>query len=104
MIKPGEPFVYEAQYEGGRVGLLVQIINENGGIGIIPETHLGLILRSHQIHVRPIVNPVPTRTISLIIRQDYVHERVLNAVVDAVRSIIPDHLLESVIRSGELKI
>lgn len=104
MLNPGEPFRYETQYEGGRVGLLVQIINENGGIGIIPETHVGLILRSQQVNIRPIVDPVPSRTISLVIRQDYVHERVLNAVVDAVRNIIPDRLLESVIQSGELKI
>ena len=104
MLKTDEPFRYETQYEGGRVGLLVQIINENGGIGIIPETHVGLILRSHQVNVRPIVDPVPSRTVSLVIRRDFIHERLLNVVVEAVRRIIPQHLLENVILSGELKI
>ena len=104
MLREGEPFRYETQYEGGRVGMLIQIINENGGIGIIPETHVGLILRSQQVNVRPIIDPVPSRTISRVIRRDFVHERMLNVVVDAVRGIIPHHLLERVILSGELKL
>ena len=104
MLREDEPFRYDTQYEGGRVGMLIQIINENGGIGIIPETHVGLILRSQQVNVRPIIDPVPSRTISLVIRRDFVHERMLNVVVDAVRGIIPHHLLERVILSGELKL
>ena len=104
MLREGERFRYDTQYEGGRVGLLIQIINENGGIGIIPETHVGLILRSQQVNVRPIIDPVPTRTISLVIRRDFIHERMLNVVVDAVRTIIPAHLLEPVIQSGELRL
>ena len=103
-MRPGESFRYETQYEGGRVGMLIQIVNENGGFGIIPETHVGMILPEEQVNVRPIVDPVPSRTISLVIRRDFIHERMLNAVVDAVRSIIPRRLLERVILSGELKI
>ena len=103
-MHPGESFHYDTQYEGGRVGMLIQIINENGGMAIIPETHVGLILRSQQANVRPIVDPVPSRTVSLVIRRDFVHERMLNIVVDAVRTVIPPHLLEPVIQSGELKL
>ena len=103
-LRSGESFRYDSHYEGGRVGLLVQLINENGGMAIIPETHIGLILRSQQIHVRPIVDPVPTRTISLAIRRDFIHERMLNVVVDAVKMVIPSRLLEPVIQSGELRL
>lgn len=103
-LLPGDSFRYDTHYEGGRVGLLVQLINENGGMAIIPETHIALILLSQQVNVRPIVNPVPRRTISLVIRRDFIHERMLNVVVEAVRNIIPHHLLEHVILSGELKI
>ena len=52
----------------------------------------------------PEVDPVPSRTVSLVIRRDFVHERMLNVVVDAVRTVIPPHLLEPVIQSGELKL
>ena len=49
-----------------------------------------------------IVDPVPTRTISLVVRSDFIHEARLNAVVEAVRHIIPGHLLDSVVRNGKL--
>ncbi len=98
----GGDFTYERYFEGGRVGILIQIVNDNGGITILPETHAGLILYSQQECLRPIVDPVPTRTISLVVRSDFIHEARLNAVVEAVRHIIPGHLLDSVARNGKL--
>lgn len=100
-LKEGR-FTYERFFEGGRVGILIQVVNENGGLTIIPETHTGFILYSRHHCLRPIVDPVPTRTISLVIRRDYIHQAKLNAIVDAVRHIIPGEMLENVIRKGPL--
>jgi LysR family hydrogen peroxide-inducible transcriptional activator len=98
----GERISYERFFEGGRVGILIQVVNDNGGLTVIPETHVDLIMYSQQKSLRPIVDPVPTRTISLVIRRDYIHEARLNAVVEAVRRIIPGTLLENVVRKGRL--
>ena len=95
-------FTYDRFFEGGRVGILIQIVNDNGGITIIPETHSNFILYSQQSCLRPIVDPVPGRTIYLAVRSDYIHEAKLNAVADAVRHIIPGVLLENLIRKGPL--
>lgn len=95
-------FSYERFFEGGRVGILIQVVNDNGGITIIPETHANFILFSQQHCLRPIIDPVPDRTISLVIRNDYIHEAKLNAVVEAVKRIIPGALLDNVIRKGWL--
>ncbi len=84
--------------------MLIQIVNGNGGMTIIPETHRNLIMFSQQKGLRPIVNPERSRTISLVVRSDYIHERLLNTVVDAVKSIIPSSLWDSVIRQGYLKL
>ena len=100
-LKAGS-FTYERFFEGGRVGILIQVVKDNGGLTIIPETHTGFILYSQQHCIRPIYDPVPSRTISLVIRSDYIHEAKLNAVVDAVRRIIPGTMLDSVIRKGRL--
>jgi LysR family hydrogen peroxide-inducible transcriptional activator len=97
-------FTYEKFFEGGRVGTLIQVVNDNGGITIIPETHKNLILFSQQNCLRPIVDPVPGRTVSLVIRNDYIHEAKLNAVVSAVRSIIPGDMLENGIRRGPVRL
>lgn len=98
-LKDGR-FTYEHFYEGGRVGTLIQVVNDNGGITIIPETHAGLILYSQQSCLRPIVDPVPCRTVSLLIRKDYIHEAKINAVVDTVRQIIPGRMLKSTVRAA----
>lgn len=96
------PITYERFFEGGRVGILIQVVNDNGGLTIIPETHTGFILYSQQHRIRPIIDPVPSRTISLVLRSDYIHEAKLNAVVDAVKQIIPGTMLDNVLRKGRL--
>ena len=93
---------YDRFFEGGRIGILIQVVNDNGGLTIIPETHTGFILYSMQHCLRPIVDPEPGRTISLVIRSDYIHEAKLNAVVDAVKQIIPGEMLDNVLRKGPL--
>lgn len=100
-FKNGEN-TYERFFEGGRVGILIQVVNDNGGLTIIPETHSDLIMYSQQKCLRPIVDPVPGRTISLVVRSDYIHEAKLNAVVDGIKRIIPGALLDNVIRKGPL--
>ena len=102
-LQPGE-ITHERFFEGGRVGILIQVVNDNGGITIIPETHSDLILYSQQACLRPIVDPVPGRTISLVIRSDYIHEAKINAVVDAIKRIIPGKMLESLLWKGPLRL
>ena len=103
-VSPDERISYEKYFEGGRVGTLIQIVNENGGMTIIPETHINLILFSHQKGVRPIVAPEPKRTIVLAVRRDFIHEALLNVVIRAVKSIIPGVLLEGNIRQGDVRL
>ena len=101
-MEKGGTVTYERFFEGGRVGMLIQMVNENGGITIIPETHKDLILFSQQTGLRPIVQPGHTRTISLLIRNDYIHEALLNAVVAAIKNCIPHTLWDNVIRHQHL--
>jgi len=100
----GEEPLYERLFEGGRVGTLLQIVNENGGMTILPETHIRLVMYSWQKNIRPIVNPERRRTISLAIRKDYIHEAALNAVIRAVKSIIPAGMIESNIKGDYVRL
>ena len=99
-----ERITYERFFEGGRVGILIQVVNDNGGLTIIPETHTGFILYSQQSCIRPIIDPEPGRTISLVVRSDYIHEAKLNAVVEAIRQIIPGQMIDNVSRKGWLRL
>ena len=102
MLHEGERFVYDKMYEGGRAGTLIYIVNEIGGMTILPELHTNLILYSMQSNIRPIVNPEVSRTISLVIRKDFVHERMLNIIIDAVKDIVPVENQEDIIKRGPL--
>lgn len=55
-----------------------------------------------QSNIRPIVNPEVSRTISLVIRKDFVHERMLNIIIDAVKDIVPVENQEDIIKRGPL--
>ena len=45
---------------------------------------------------------MPRRLLHAGVRSDYIHEAKLNAVVDAVKQIVPGTLLDNVIRKGRL--
>lgn len=102
MLGEGESFDYDKMYEGGRAGTLIYIVNELGGLTIIPELHKNLILFSLQQNLRPIVNPVVSRNVSLYIRKDYIHEQLLNIIVESIRNTIPMENIDDVIRRGRL--
>lgn len=104
MLAKGERFSYDKMYEGGRAGTLIFIVNEMGGMTILPELHRNLILYSMQEHLRPIVNPEVSRTISLVIRKDYVHERMLDIFIEAVKNTIPLENQEDIIKGAPLKL
>ena len=103
-VRSQEEIKYDKLYEGGRVSILIQITDENGGITVVPESHLHLLPETAKDRIRPIVNPVPERTIGLAFRKDYVHERMMNIVVKAIKTIVPSEFLDGVIRADYLRL
>lgn len=95
---------YEEMYEGGRVGILIQIANENGGMAILPETHLKLLGDNALNRLRPVVAPEISRVICLAMRKDYIHEKMMNIFVKAVKSCISPELYEPAIKTDYLKL
>lgn len=81
-------------YEAGNVATLLHIVTENTGFTAIPELHIPMLRPDHVAHVRPLVDPVPERVVSLYVRKDYVHEGLLNIVADGIKRIIPEHMLD----------
>lgn len=97
-------YTYEEMYEGGRVGILIQVANENGGVTIVPETHIRFLTEDIRSHLCPIVNPVPQRIISLVMRKDYIHEKMMNIVVNAVKSCVPAEQYEPLLKAEYIKL
>lgn len=91
----GKDKAHSMVYESGSIDTLIKVVDENGGHTVIPELHLRYLTDVQKANVREIASPEPVREISLVIRNDYVKERMLNMVSDAVREIIPEDMLDS---------
>lgn len=95
---------YKAIFEAGNIDTLVKIVDENGGYTVIPELHTGLLCDKQRENIRPLVSPEPVREISLVIRNDFVRERMLNEVAAAVKKIIPEHMIDTRLKKFAIKL
>ena len=93
-----------AVYEAGSIETLLKIVDENGGYSIIPELHIPLLCEEQKKNVRPLQNPEPARIIAFIIRQDFVRERMLNILLDAVKSIVPHSMIHPRLHKFSIKL
>ena len=95
---------YNGFYEAGSITTLVNIVDANGGYTIIPELHHSLLHQEQHANVREFVQPAPVREISLIIRNDYVRQRLVNSLVDAVKQIIPEPMIDARLKKFAVKL
>lgn len=87
-----------AIYEAGSVETLIKIVDQNGGYAIIPELHVPLLRECQQANVRTFTPPEPTREIAFVVHRNFVRERLLNILADAIKSIIPETMLNQRIK------
>ncbi|MEG1572750.1 MAG: LysR substrate-binding domain-containing protein, partial [Bacteroidales bacterium] len=81
-------------YEAGSIDTLIKIVDTNGGYTIIPELHLAFLNAQQQKNIRPLIAPAVVREISLVFREDFVRERILNMCADIVKQIIPSKMID----------
>ncbi|MGL5959966.1 MAG: LysR substrate-binding domain-containing protein [Bacteroidales bacterium] len=80
-------------YQGGSIDTLINIVDENGGYTIIPELHSELLSEQQQKNLRELVEPSVVREISLVVRRDFVKERALNILAEAIKAIVPESMI-----------
>ncbi len=91
-------------YEAGSIETLIRIVDENGGFTIIPEMHLPMLTDVQRINVRRIEGDyLSQRRVSIYVRADFIRERMLNSIVEALvtfvpKSMIDEHILKYGIR------
>ena len=95
---------YSTIYEAGSIDTLVKIVDVNGGFTIIPELHLPLLSEAQQKNVRQFVAPEPVREISLVVRDDYVREGLVNAIAGVVKGIIPEDMIDSRLKKFTIRL
>lgn len=80
-------------YEAGSINTLVNIVDNNSGLTIIPEMAIHELNERQKQNVRPLKGITPVREISLITRKEFLRERVLNIIIDEVKKSVPAELL-----------
>lgn len=91
-------------YAAGSIETLMRIVDENGGYTIIPELQLALICDAQRANVRDLYNPVPGREVAFVVRRDFVRQRMLNILAEAMKSIIPDEMINERLKRFAIKL
>ena len=82
---------------------MLRIVDANDGFTVIPEMHLPLLDKQRLAKVHP-VTPAVQRQVSLFIREDYVREGLLNLIIDRIKEIIPEEMIDPYIKKNAIKL
>ncbi|MDR2764893.1 MAG: hydrogen peroxide-inducible genes activator [Tannerella sp.] len=77
------------KYESGSIDTLINVVDCNPGITIIPEMHAMGLSEDKQENLRQLKNRTAVREVSLIVSRDYVRKTLLDIVIDIIRSSVP---------------
>ncbi|MDR2683034.1 MAG: hydrogen peroxide-inducible genes activator, partial [Dysgonamonadaceae bacterium] len=77
------------KYESGSIDTLINVVDYNPGITIIPEMHAMGLSEEKQENLRPFKNLTAVREVSLIVSKDYVRRTLLNTVLEIIRNSVP---------------
>lgn len=91
-------------YEAGSIETLIRIVDNNGGYTLIPELHLSALTPEQKEHIRFFSGDEPRREISFIFREDFVKERLINELVDAIKIMIPHDMLDERLSKFRVKL
>ncbi len=89
-------------YEAGSIATLVNIVDNNSGLTIIPEMALRHLSERQQQNVRPLKSPVPVREVSLVTRKEFLRERMLDILTQEIRAAVPQDMLSKNLKENVL--
>lgn len=79
-------------YEAGSIETLINIVDNNNGITVIPEMALTQLTQKQKENVRTFHNSTPVREISLLTRRDFVREKLINIIKEEIKKSVPSSL------------
>ena len=92
-------------YEAGSIETLINIVDKNGGYTIIPELHKQFLRPEQLEQVKEIEGTTGTyRNVYMYIKEDYVRERMLNAIGETIKRIIPRRMLDKHLQEYGIKL
>ena len=80
---------FRVKYEAGSLDTLINIVDYNDGVTILPEMAAMGLSEEKQENLRVFKNMTAVREVSLFVSKDYVRRKMLNAVIDIVKTSVP---------------
>lgn len=85
-------------YEAGSISTLINIVDNNSGLTIIPEMAIEQLNERQKQNVRPLKGLTAVREVSLVTRKEFLRERVLNIIIEETKQAVPKEFLSQELR------
>jgi LysR family hydrogen peroxide-inducible transcriptional activator len=80
---------HTVKYESGSIETLINVVDYNPGITIIPEMHAMGLSEEKQENLRDFKDLTAVREVSLVVSKEYVRKTMLNLIMEIVRNSVP---------------
>ncbi len=93
-MKKQSPNNLAVRYEAGNIDTLINIVDYNYGMTVIPEMSAMTLSEEKQENLRKFKNLTAVREVSLMVSKEYVRKTMLKAITDIIRQSIPKTMLD----------
>ncbi len=83
------------KYEAGSIDTLINVVDHNSGMTIIPEMSAMGLSEERQDHLRTFKNMEAYREVSLVVSQEYVRQAMLNMILEIIKQSVPKSMQDS---------
>lgn len=87
-------------YQAGSIETLINIVDNNDGITVIPEMALSHLNDKQKQNVRLFNKNKPVREISLITRKDFLRDRLIEIIEEEIKMSVPASLQNKELQKG----
>lgn len=80
-------------YEAGSIETLINLVDHNKGITLIPKLAQMNLKNSQKKNVREFANPKPVREISLVVKNNFIRKKIIDRLKNAITNSLPAEML-----------
>ncbi len=80
-------------YEAGSIETLINLVDHNKGLTLIPKLAEMNLNTSQRKNVREFANPKPVREISLVVKNNFIRKKIIDHLQNAIASSLPKDML-----------
>ena len=79
--------------EAGSIETLINLVDHNKGITLIPKLAVMNLKISQRKNVREFANPKPVREISIVVKNNFIRKKIIDHLKNAITNSLPVDML-----------